>query len=71
MMSLDDDIAARATTVRIPDAQAAAIFRRIVGSPASALPVRPRLDPSWWRRFTADFTARMVSSTRTVRQAAC
>jgi len=30
----------------------------------------PRLDPSWWRHFTADFTARMVSSTRPVRQAA-
>jgi hypothetical protein len=30
----------------------------------------PRLDPSWWRHFTADFTATMVSSTRPVRQAA-
>ena len=71
MMSLDDDIAAWAATVRLPDAQAAAIFQRIVGSPASALLVTPRLDPSWWRHFTADFTARMVSSTRLVRQAAC
>ena len=64
-MSLDDDIAAWAATVRLPDAEAAAIFQRIVATPAL-----PRLDPSWWRHFTADFTARMVSSTRPVRQAA-
>jgi hypothetical protein len=29
-----------------------------------------RLDASWWRGFTADFAARMVTSTRPVRQAA-
>jgi hypothetical protein len=68
MMSLDDDIAAWAATVRLPDAEAAAIFRRITGTPAP--PVTPRLDPSWWPHFTADFTARMVASTRPVRQAA-
>jgi hypothetical protein len=70
MMSLDDDIAAWAATVRLPDAEAAAIFQRIIGTPEPALPVTPRLDPSWWRHFTADFTARMVASTRPVRQAA-
>lgn len=71
-MSLDDDIAAWAATVRLPDAEAAAIFQRIAGTPkpAPAPAVTPRLDPSWWRHFTADFTARMVSSTRPLRQAA-
>ena len=69
-MSLDDDIAAWAATVRLPDAEAAAIFQRIVGTPTLAPAVTPRLDPSWWRHFTADFTARMVSSTRPLRQAA-
>ena len=69
MMSLDDDIAAWAAAVRLPDAEAAAIFQRIVGPPAAA-PAAPRLDPSWWRHFTADFTARMVASTRPVRRAA-
>ena len=68
MMSLDDDIAAWAAAVRLPDAEAAAIFQRIVGPPAAA--ATPRLDPSWWRHFTADFTARMVASTRPVRHAA-
>ena len=70
MRSLDDDSAAWAATVRLPDAEAAAIFQRIVGTPAAAPPVTPRLDPSWWRHFTADFTARMVASTRPARQAA-
>jgi hypothetical protein len=70
MMSLDDDIAAWAATVRLPDAEAAVIFQRIVGTPAPASPVTPRLDPFWWRHFTADFTARMVASTRPVRRAA-
>ena len=69
-MSLDDDIAAWAATVRLPDAEAAAIFQRIAGTPVPFLPFSPRLDPSWWRHFTADFTARMVASTRPVRQAA-
>jgi hypothetical protein len=70
MTSLDNDIAAWAATVRLPDAEAAAIFQRIVQTPPQPLPVTPRLDPAWWRHFTADFTARMVSSTRPVRQAA-
>ena len=70
MTSLDDDIATWAATVRIPDADAAAIFERIVRTPAPASPANSRLDPRWWRHFTADFTARMVSSTRPVRLAA-
>ncbi len=70
MMSLDDDIAAWAATVRLPDAEAAAIFQQIVGKPTPAPAITPRLDPSWWRHFTAGFTARMVASTRPVRQAA-
>jgi hypothetical protein len=69
-MSLDDDIAAWAATVRLPDAEAAAIFRRIVGTPAPVPATTPRLDPSWWRHFNADFTARMVASTRPPRLAA-
>jgi hypothetical protein len=68
-MNLDDDIAAWADTVRLPDTEAAAIFQLILGTPAPAPPVTPRLDPSWWRHFTADFSARMVSSTRPVPQA--
>jgi len=70
-MSLDDDIAAWAATVRLDDADAATIFQRIVATPAPLAPVSaPRLDPSWWQRYTADFTARMISSTRPVRMAA-
>ena len=69
-MSLDDDLAAWAATARLPDAEAAAIFQRIIGTPVPASAVTPRLDPSWWRHYTADFTARMVSSTRPVRRAA-
>lgn len=70
MTNLDDDIAAWAATVRLSDAEATAIFQRIARTPTPASFVTPRLDPSWWRHFTADFTARMVSSTRPVRQAA-
>jgi hypothetical protein len=70
MMSLDDDIAAWAATIRLPDAEAAAIFQRIVATPVPVPATTPRLDPSWWRRFTADYTARMVASTRPVRLAA-
>ncbi len=69
-MSLDDDLAAWAATARLPDAEAAAIFQRIIGTPVPASAVTPRLDPSWWRHYTADFTARIVSSTRPVRRAA-
>jgi hypothetical protein len=42
-MSLDDDLAAWAATVRLPDADAAEIFRRIVAAPVapSVAPVAP------------------------------
>jgi hypothetical protein len=73
-MSLDDDLAAWAATVRLPDAAAAAIFQRIVATPValSAAPdaVAPRLKPSWWRGYNAGFAARMVASTAPVRLAA-
>jgi len=77
-MSLDDDLAAWAATVRLPEADAAAIFQRIVASAAdpSAAPAdatvaaAPRLDASWWRGYNAGFAARMVASTAPVRLAA-
>ena len=78
-MSLDDDLAAWAATVRLPDADAAAIFQRIVAAPvapavapvAAARPAAaPRLKPSWWRGYNAGFAARMVASTAPVRLAA-
>ncbi len=82
-MNLDDDLAAWAAAVRLPAADADAIFARIVASPfesavtavAPAGPVpgpvpAPGLDPGWWRGFTAGFTTRMVASTAPVRLAA-
>jgi hypothetical protein len=79
-MSLDDDLAAWAATVRLSDADAAAIFQRIVAAPVAhaAAPVAaagpaaaaPRLKPSWWRGYNAGFAARMVASTAPVRLAA-
>jgi hypothetical protein len=42
-MSLDDDIAAWAATVRLPEADAAAIFERIVASAAG--PAAPAVRP--------------------------
>jgi hypothetical protein len=65
-MSLDDDIAAWAATVRLPGAEADAILRRIIAAPPAAAMGAPRLDPSWWQRYTAQFAARMVASTRPV-----
>ena len=52
-MSLDDDLAAWAAAVRLPDAEADAVFRRIVATPVPVL----RLDPSWWQDFSARFAA--------------
>ena len=72
-MSLDDDLAAWAATVRLPDADAAAIFQRIVAGPVAAAgpaAAAPRLKPSWWRGYNAGFAARMVASTAPVRLAA-
>ena len=79
-MSLDDDLAAWAAGVRLPDDEADAIFRRIIATPvpvpgpaAVPSPARaavPRLAPSWWGDFSAGFAARMIDSTRPVRRAA-
>jgi hypothetical protein len=77
-MNLDDDLAAWAATVRLPAADADAIFARIVASPYPAAVVAvapetdpaPALDPGWWRGFTAGFATRMVASTAPVRLAA-
>ena len=81
-MSLDDDLATWAATVRLPEADAAAIFQRIVASAAGPAapaeraiapverPAAPSLDPSWWRGYNAGFAARMVASTAPVRLAA-
>jgi hypothetical protein len=61
-MSLEDVLATWADTVRLPDDSAAEIGLRIVGTPV--FDASPGLDPAWWRRFTADFTSGMVTSTR-------
>jgi hypothetical protein len=70
MPSLDDDLAAWAVSVRLPDTEADVIFRQITATPVRTRPIGSRVDPAWWRHFNADFTARMVSSTRPVRAAA-
>jgi hypothetical protein len=82
---VDGMLAAWAATVRLPEGAAAGIYQQIVATPApdfSALPTAARavvepepaagqgLDPSWWRTYTADFTERMVASTRPLRWAA-
>lgn len=82
-MNLDDDLAAWAATMRLPAADADAIFARIVASPpglavtaAPQLDLAPpvdsaqTLDPGWWRGFNAGFATRMVASTAPVRLAA-
>lgn len=66
-MSLDDTLAAWAATIRLP----AGIYQRIITTPAPARVVSHGLDPAWWRRFTADHTARMIATTRPERWAAC
>ncbi|HEX4092984.1 MAG TPA: hypothetical protein VHZ33_30060 [Trebonia sp.] len=47
-MNLDDDLAAWAASVRLPDADAAAIFRRIVASPTglATAPAEPATAPA-------------------------
>ena len=74
-MSLDDDLAAWAAAVRLTEADAAAIFQRIIATPASqagpaVTDAAPRLRPSWWRGYNAGFAARMVASTAPARLAA-
>lgn len=63
-MNLDDTLAEWAATVRLPDAEATDIYRRIVTTPVAGQQLSAGLDPSWWQEFTAEFTARMVASTR-------
>ncbi len=70
MTSLDDDLAAWAATVRLPESDAAAIYQRITATPPPSRRLTPPADPSWWRHFTADFTAQMITSTRPARLAA-
>ena len=82
-MNLDDDLAAWAAAMRLPAADADAIFARIVASPYAAVVTAeppadpaplpdpaPALDPGWWRGFNAGFATRMVASTAPVRLAA-
>lgn len=69
-MSLDDDIAAWAATVRLAEDDADAIFQRIVRTKVPSAAGTPRLAPSWWRDYTAGFAARMVASTSPARWAA-
>jgi hypothetical protein len=69
-MSLDDDIAAWAAAVRLTDAEADAIFARIVATPAPTPATAPRLTASWWKDYSAGFAARMVASTRPALRAA-
>ena len=70
-MSLDDTLAAWAATVRLTPTAADDIYQRIVATPAATQVVAAApaaapapLDPAWWRRFTSDFTTRMVASTK-------
>jgi hypothetical protein len=48
----------------LPAATAADIYQRIIGTPAPAHTISPGLDPTRWRHFTAEFTARMIISTQ-------
>ena len=68
-MSLDDALAAWAATVRLPDAAAVGIYQRIVAAPAPAEPFGA-LGRTWWRDFSADFAAQMITSTRPLHWAA-
>jgi hypothetical protein len=65
-MSLDDALAAWAATVRLPDAAAAGIYQQIVTTPVPAGEAFGGLSRTWWRDFSAGFTARMITSTRPV-----
>jgi hypothetical protein len=69
-MSLDDALAAWAATVRLPDSAAADMYQRIIHTPTINPAGPPGLDPGWWRRFTAEYTTRMVASTQPTRWAA-
>ena len=61
-MSVDDALAAWAASIHLSAETAADIYQRIVTTPAHAR--TPGLDPAWWRHFSADFAARMITSTQ-------
>jgi hypothetical protein len=63
-MSLDDTLAAWAAIVRLPDTAAADIYQRIVAAPAPTREPFGGLGRTWWRDFSADFAAQMITSTR-------
>ncbi len=63
-MSLDDTLAAWAARVRLPDATAAGIYQGIVAAPVPADEPFGGLGRTWWRDFSAEFAARMITSTR-------
>lgn len=63
-MSLDDTLAAWAATIRLPATTAAGIYQRIITTPARPRMISHGLGPVWWRRFTADHTARIIATTR-------
>ncbi|MGH3167096.1 MAG: hypothetical protein ACRDN0_14560 [Trebonia sp.] len=63
-MELDNDLAAWAAAVCLPESEADAIFERVVATPALAAAPAKGLDPSWWREFNSGFAARMITSTR-------
>ena len=69
-MNLDDALADWAAATRLPDTTAAEICQRIIATPVPAALACPGLNPGWWRRFTAECTARMITSTRPVAWAA-
>jgi len=69
-MSLDDALAAWAATAGLPDAAADGIYQRIVMTPAPGGEQFGGLGRTWWRDFSADFAARMITSTRPVAWAA-
>lgn len=69
-MNLDDTLAEWAAATRLPDSTAAEICRRIIATPAPAGLASPGLNPAWWRRFTAECAARVITSTQPVSWAA-
>jgi hypothetical protein len=63
-MSVDDVVAAWAATVRLSDATAQDIYEQIMRTHISERRSVPGLDPHWWRHFTSEFAAQVVTSTR-------
>ncbi len=68
-MSLDDVLAAWAAGVRLDEAEAAAMYERVIQTtaPSTLRPGRepvPGLDAAWWRRFTTECATWVVASNR-------